>query len=41
MGEQLETQLTTGAVMQATAFTTEAAQEGIAAFLARRKPEWK
>lgn len=39
--EQLETQLTTGAVMQATAFTTEAAQEGIAAFLARRKPEWK
>jgi methylglutaconyl-CoA hydratase len=41
LGEQLETQLTTGAVMQATAFTTEAAQEGIAAFLARRKPEWK
>ncbi|MDZ4659279.1 MAG: enoyl-CoA hydratase/isomerase family protein [Bythopirellula sp.] len=41
MGEQLETQLTAGAVMQATAFTTEAAQEGIAAFLAQRKPEWK
>ena len=41
VGEQLETQLTTGAVMQATAFTTEAAQEGISAFLARRKPEWK
>lgn len=41
IGEQLETQLTAGAVMQATAFTTEAAQEGIAAFLARRKPEWK
>jgi methylglutaconyl-CoA hydratase len=41
IGEQLETQLTAGAVMQATAFTTEAAQEGIAAFLARRKPQWK
>jgi methylglutaconyl-CoA hydratase len=41
VGEQLETQLATGAVMQATAYTTEAAQEGIAAFLARRKPEWK
>jgi enoyl-CoA hydratase/carnithine racemase len=41
VGEQLETQLTTGAVMQATAFTTAAAQEGIAAFLACRKPDWK
>jgi methylglutaconyl-CoA hydratase len=41
VGEQLETQLTTGAVMQATALTTEAAQEGIVAYLARRKPDWK
>jgi methylglutaconyl-CoA hydratase len=40
IGEQLETQLNTGAAMQATAFTTAAAQEGIAAFLERRKPEW-
>lgn len=40
LGEHLETQLATGAVMQATAFTTEAAQEGIAAFLANRKPNW-
>lgn len=41
MGEQLHTQLTAGAVMQATAFTTEAAQEGIAAFLEKRKPNWQ
>ena len=41
IGEQLETQLTTGAIMQATAFTTEAAQEGIAAFLEKRKANWK
>ncbi len=41
IGEQLETQLTAGAVMQATAFTTEAAQNGIAAFLEKRKPNWK
>jgi methylglutaconyl-CoA hydratase len=40
VGEQLETQLTTGAVMQATAFTTEAAREGITAFLERRRPDW-
>ncbi len=40
VGEQLETQLTTGAIMQATAFTTEAAQKGIAAFLEQRKPLW-
>jgi methylglutaconyl-CoA hydratase len=41
IGEQLQTQLTAGAVMQATAFTTEAAQEGIAAFLEKRKPNWR
>ena len=40
MGEQLETQLTAGEVMQATAFTTESAKKGIAAFLEQRKPEW-
>ncbi|TWU25826.1 enoyl-CoA hydratase/isomerase family protein [Bythopirellula polymerisocia] len=41
VGEQLDTQLTAGAILQATSFTTEAAQEGIAAFLEERKPEWK
>ena len=40
IGEHLETQLATGAVMQATSCTTQAAQEGIAAFLERRPPEW-
>ncbi len=41
VGEQLETQLAAGAVMRATSCTTEAAQEGIAAHLAQRLPEWK
>jgi methylglutaconyl-CoA hydratase len=41
IGEQLETQLTTGAIMQATSFTTEAAQKGIAAFLDQRQAEWE
>jgi methylglutaconyl-CoA hydratase len=41
LGENLSTQLTSGAVMAATARTTEAAGEGIAALLAGRKPEWK
>jgi methylglutaconyl-CoA hydratase len=40
VGVGLETQLTTGAILQATAFTTDAAREGIAAFVERRKPEW-
>ena len=40
-GEQLVTQLTAGAAMSATARTTEAAQEGIAAYLEGRPPEWK
>ncbi|MCG8448315.1 MAG: enoyl-CoA hydratase/isomerase family protein [Pirellulales bacterium] len=40
IGEHLETQLTTGAIMQATSFTTEAAQEGISAYLEDRPPEW-
>ena len=41
LGENLATQLTSGAVMAATARTTEAAGEGISALLAGRKPEWK
>jgi methylglutaconyl-CoA hydratase len=41
LGEELATQLSSGAVMAATARTTEAAGEGIAALLAGRKPEWK
>lgn len=41
VGEQLATQLAAGAVMSATARTTEAAQEGIAAHLEQRPPEWK
>jgi methylglutaconyl-CoA hydratase len=41
IGEQLSTQLTVGAAMSATSRTTEAAQEGLAAFIEKRKPEWK
>jgi methylglutaconyl-CoA hydratase len=41
LGENLATQLTSGAVMAATARTTEAAGEGIAALLEGRAPEWK
>ncbi|HEX4413878.1 MAG TPA: enoyl-CoA hydratase/isomerase family protein [Lacipirellulaceae bacterium] len=41
VGEQLETQLSVGAAMSATARTTEAAQEGLNAFVEKRKPEWK
>jgi methylglutaconyl-CoA hydratase len=41
LGEELSTQLSSGAVMAATARTTEAAGEGIAALLEGRKPEWK
>jgi methylglutaconyl-CoA hydratase len=41
IGEQLSTQLNVGAAMSATARTTEAAQEGLAAFVEKRKPEWK
>jgi len=41
LGEQLETQLTAGAAMQATAFTTAAAQEGLAAFAQQRPPQWR
>jgi methylglutaconyl-CoA hydratase len=41
VGEQLATQLTVGAAMSATSHSTEAAKEGIAAFVEKRAPEWK
>jgi enoyl-CoA hydratase/carnithine racemase len=41
IGEHLTTQLTVGAAISATARTTDAAQEGLAAFVERRQPEWK
>jgi enoyl-CoA hydratase/carnithine racemase len=41
IGEHLSTQLSVGAAMSATSRTTEAAQEGLAAFIEKRKPEWK
>lgn len=40
IGEQLTTLLAAGAAVSATARTTEAAAEGLAAFLAKRQPEW-
>jgi len=40
IGEQLTTLLSAGAAVSATARTTEAAAEGLAAFLEKRKPEW-
>ena len=41
VGEQLATQLSVGAAMSATSQTTEAAREGFAAFVEKRRPEWK
>ncbi len=41
IGEQLATQLTSGAVATATSRTTEAAQEGLQAFVEKRAPVWK
>jgi len=41
IGEQLATQLSVGAAMSATSRTTEAAQEGLTAFVEKRRPEWK
>ncbi|MCA9234664.1 MAG: enoyl-CoA hydratase/isomerase family protein [Planctomycetales bacterium] len=41
VAEQLLTQLTSGSALAATAHTTAAAEEGIAAFLDGRSPEWK
>lgn len=40
IGETLETQLTAGAAVSATARTTEAAAEGLRAFLEKRPPVW-
>jgi methylglutaconyl-CoA hydratase len=40
IGEHLETLLAAGAAASATARTTEAAAEGLAAFLEKREPKW-
>jgi enoyl-CoA hydratase/carnithine racemase len=40
IGEHLTTTLTAGAAVSATARTTEAAAEGLAAFLEKREPNW-
>jgi enoyl-CoA hydratase/carnithine racemase len=40
IGEHLTTQLAAGAAVSATARTTEAAAEGLAAFLEKREPNW-
>lgn len=40
IGEHLGTLLTAGAAVSATARTTEAAAEGLAAFLEKREPKW-
>ena len=40
IGEQLMTMLTTGAAVTATSKTTEAAREGMAAFVEKRDPNW-
>lgn len=41
IGEQMITQLSAGAAVSATARTTEAAVEGLAAFFEKRPPKWK
>jgi hypothetical protein len=41
IGEHLFTLLSAGAAVSATARTTEAAAEGLAAFVEKREPEWK
>jgi enoyl-CoA hydratase/carnithine racemase len=41
VGEQLGTLLSSGAAATAAARTTEAAQEGVDAFLEKRKPQWR
>jgi methylglutaconyl-CoA hydratase len=41
LGENLATQLTAGAIMTATARTTDAAKDGLAALIEGRRPEWK
>lgn len=41
IGDHLSVQLSSGAAASATARTTEAAAEGLDAFLSKREPEWK
>ncbi|MCA9242166.1 MAG: enoyl-CoA hydratase/isomerase family protein [Planctomycetales bacterium] len=41
VGEQLLVQLSSGAIAAASALTTEAAQEGLKAFVEKRAPAWK
>lgn len=41
VGEQLEMLISLGAAASATSRTTEAAKEGLAAFVEKREPEWK
>jgi enoyl-CoA hydratase/carnithine racemase len=41
VGEHLMTLLAAGAAVSATARTTEAAAEGLAAFLEKREPKWR
>src|SRR3990172_2764814 len=41
VGEQLATQLSVGAAISATSQTTDAAREGLAAFVEKRPPQWK
>ena len=41
IGEHLSTLLNAGAAMAATAHTTEAAEEGLTAFVEKREPKWK
>lgn len=41
IGSELETQLAAGAAVSSTARSTEAASEGLAAFLEKRDPVWK
>jgi len=40
IGESLSTMLSAGAAMTATSKTTEAAREGVRAFIEKREPEW-
>lgn len=40
IGEQLSTHLSTGAAISATSRTTEAAEEGVKAFMEKREPNW-
>ena len=41
IGDHLQTLLAAGAALSSAARTTEAAKEGLAAFLEKRPPQWK